>query len=158
MRNGGELILDNVKFNGGSVQGGQRGLSDYLGGHGNPPVQAYAEGGRAAGTAMFLQGFGSITYQVSHDLTLSDTITDEAGLVATTGYTPPAGFTPGSYTLVKTGLATLTLFRRQRLFGRHDHPGRRGRYRGAVGGRHRRGELRRPDGSVADRGGGARRQ
>ena len=109
VRNGGELILDNVKFNGGSVQGGQRGLSDYLGRHGNPPVQAYAEGGLAAGTAMFLQGFGSITYQVSHDLTLSDTIADEAGLVATAGYTPPAGFTPGSYTLVKTGPATLTL-------------------------------------------------
>ena len=110
VRNGGQLILDNVRFSGGEVFGGQGGVSDFPGdNNGREPVQVYAEDGRAAGTAMFLQGFGSVTYQASVDLTLSDTITDEAGLVATTGYTPPAGFTPGSYTLVKTGLATLVL-------------------------------------------------
>src|SRR5665811_2612511 len=40
--------------------------------------------------------------------TIGDVIADEAGVVAG-GYTPPAGFTPGAWTLTKDGDGTLEL-------------------------------------------------
>jgi hypothetical protein len=62
------------------------------------------------GAGLFLNGNGTIRFspgpgQSEH---VANAIDDEAGVV-TSGYTPPLGFTPGSYNLVKSGLGTLIL-------------------------------------------------
>jgi hypothetical protein len=102
VRNGGTLTIQDGDFGGGAVQGGTGGVA------GTPQLKA--GDGQAAGTAMFLQGSGTVTYQADVDKTVADTIVDEAGFVATTpAYTPPAGYTPGSYVLAKTGAAMLVL-------------------------------------------------
>src|SRR6202040_808718 len=66
--------------------------------------------GQAFGSGLFLQGTGSISFTPSaaQTQTISDVIADEAGVVAR-GYTPPAGFVPGSYGLVMNGAGTLML-------------------------------------------------
>jgi hypothetical protein len=89
-------IVGKSTFAGGSVHGGSAG--------------AGGTNGQAFGGGMFLQGSGTVRFspvlgQTEH---VFDPIKDEAGVVAN-GYTPPAGFTPGSYRLVKSGLGTLTL-------------------------------------------------
>src|SRR6185437_10469066 len=101
VRNGGTLTIKDSEFGGGSVTGGTGGVA------GQPTIKG--TGGQAAGTAMFLQGSGTVTYEANQDETISNTIVDEAGWVATTGYTAPTGYVPGSYTVDKTGSATLTL-------------------------------------------------
>ncbi len=110
VRNGGTLTINESNFSGGGVTGGAGGVSNDQGHNGSPINETYGGTGQAAGTAMFLQGSGTITYKTdTADEDISDTIVDEAGWVATTGYTPPTGYTPGSYVLDKTGGATLTL-------------------------------------------------
>jgi autotransporter-associated beta strand protein len=66
--------------------------------------------GSAFGAGLFLNGNGTILFsprrgQREH---VSDAIDDEAGVVAN-GYSPPGSFTPGSYSLIKSGLGTLIL-------------------------------------------------
>jgi autotransporter-associated beta strand protein len=67
-------------------------------------------GGQAFGAGLFLEGSGTLSFQpgAAETETISDTIADEAGVVAN-GYASPAGFTPGSYSLVKSALGTLVL-------------------------------------------------
>ena len=58
-----------------------------------------------------MQGSGTITFQpgAGQNQLISDTIADEAGVMAG-GYTPPTGFgTPGAWRIVKNGTGTLTL-------------------------------------------------
>jgi autotransporter-associated beta strand protein len=59
---------------------------------------------------MFLEGSGTIRFspRVGQTEHVFNFIKDEAGVVAN-GYTPPAGFTPGNYSLIKSGLGTLIL-------------------------------------------------
>jgi autotransporter-associated beta strand protein len=69
-----------------------------------------ASDGSAFGDGLFLNGNGTIRFspglgQTEH---VSNAIDDEAGVVAN-GYVPPGGFTPGNYSLVKSGLGTLVL-------------------------------------------------
>jgi autotransporter-associated beta strand protein len=69
-----------------------------------------ATDGRAFGAGLFLGGTGTVRFnpvagQTDH---VFNRIDDEAGVVMN-GYTPPAMFTPGSYSLVKSGLGTLVL-------------------------------------------------
>jgi autotransporter-associated beta strand protein len=69
-----------------------------------------AGNGSAFGGGLFLNGNGIIRFnpgsgRIEH---VFDAIDDQAGLEAN-GYTPPDGFTPGSYRLVKSGLGTLVL-------------------------------------------------
>jgi hypothetical protein len=89
-------IVGKSTFAGCSVQGGSAGDG--------------GTDGQAFGGGIFLQGSGTIRFspgfgQTEHVL---NPIKDEAGVVAN-GYTPPAGFTPGSYSLIKSGLGTLIL-------------------------------------------------
>jgi autotransporter-associated beta strand protein len=89
-------IVGKGSLAGGSVQGGNAG--------------AGGTGGQAFGGGMFLQGSGTIRFspglgQTEH---VFNFIKDEAGVVAN-GYTPPAGFTPGNYSLIKSGLGNLVL-------------------------------------------------
>jgi autotransporter-associated beta strand protein len=69
-----------------------------------------ASDGSAFGAGFFLNGSGTIRFSptIGHTERVFDAIDDEAGVVAK-GYTPLAGFTPGSYSLVKSGLGTLVL-------------------------------------------------
>ena len=101
VRDGGTLTINDSEFSGGSVTGGAGGVA------GQPTIKG--TDGQAAGTAIFLQGSGTITYEADTSETISDTIVDEEGWVVTTGYTPPTGYTPGSYTVDKTGAGALTL-------------------------------------------------
>jgi autotransporter-associated beta strand protein len=69
-----------------------------------------AQDGSAFGAGLFLNGNGTIRFSPGNGQTerVHNAIDDEAGLEAN-GYTPPGGFTPGSYKLVKSGLGTLIL-------------------------------------------------
>ncbi|WP_137113395.1 autotransporter outer membrane beta-barrel domain-containing protein [Mesorhizobium sp. GR13] len=66
--------------------------------------------GQAAGSGIFLNGSGTLSFDQAAGVsqTISDQIADEAGLVAD-GYTAPAGFTPGTWGLQKSGAGTLLL-------------------------------------------------
>ena len=93
---GSHLIILGAGKLGGSVQGGNAGNG--------------GTDGQAFGGGMFLEGSGTIRFnpglgQTEH---VSNAIDDQAGAEAN-GYTPPAGFTPGSYNLIKSGLGTLIL-------------------------------------------------
>jgi autotransporter-associated beta strand protein len=67
-------------------------------------------GGSAFGAGLFLNGNGAVRFSPAIGKTehVLDAIDDEAGVVAK-GYTPPGGFIPGSYNLIKSGLGTLVL-------------------------------------------------
>jgi autotransporter-associated beta strand protein len=69
-----------------------------------------ASDGSAFGGGLFLNGNGTIRFTPANGQTdnVFNAIDDEAGVVAN-GYTPPSGFTPGSYSLIKSGLGTLVL-------------------------------------------------
>ena len=88
-------IAGTLTVNGGTVTGG---------------VAPSGGNGQAFGSGLFMQGSGTITFQpgAGQNQTISDTIADEAGVVAG-GYTPPTGFTPGAWGIVKNGAGTLTL-------------------------------------------------
>jgi autotransporter-associated beta strand protein len=81
---------------GGGVQGGD--------------ASAGGTNGQAFGGGIFLEGIGEIVLSPGKGQTerIANAIDDEAG-VAANGYTPPAGFTPGSYGLFKSGKGTLIL-------------------------------------------------
>jgi autotransporter-associated beta strand protein len=65
--------------------------------------------GQAFGGGMFLEGTGiRFSPGLGQTERVSSATDDEAGVVAN-GCTPPAGFMPGSYRLVKSGLGTLAL-------------------------------------------------
>jgi autotransporter-associated beta strand protein len=70
----------------------------------------FAEDGSAFGGGLFLNGNGTVRFNPGSGQTehVFNAIDDEAGVVAN-GYTPPGGFTPGNYNLVKSGLGTLVL-------------------------------------------------
>lgn len=94
VRQGSNLTLrGNVTFNGGVVTGGTG-----------------ANAGLASGSGVFLNGSGNLAIDAAtgQSQIIGDDIADEAGIVAG-GYTAPAGFTPGSWSLTKTGLGTVTL-------------------------------------------------
>ena len=111
VRDGGTLTIIDSDFTDGTVTGGAGGASDYTDSNnfGGPAADVFGGTGQAAGTAMFLQGSGTITYEADTSETISDTIVDEEGWVVTTAYSPPTGYVPGSYTVDKTGAGTLTL-------------------------------------------------
>jgi autotransporter-associated beta strand protein len=69
-----------------------------------------AHDGSAFGSGLFLNGNGTIRFTPANGQTenVFNAIADEAGVVAN-GYTPPSGFLPGSYSLIKSGLGTLVL-------------------------------------------------
>lgn len=95
---GGTLTLaGSLSINGNSVAGG------FGGGAGGT-------NGSAFGTGIFMQGSGAITFTPGTGLTqtVSDVIADEKGIVLA-GYTPPTGFTPGSWGLTLNGPGLLTL-------------------------------------------------
>jgi autotransporter-associated beta strand protein len=89
-------IVGKTTLAGGSAQGGNAGPG--------------GTNGQAFGGGIFLQGSGTILLSPGKGQTerIFNAIDDEAG-VAANGYTPPAGFTPGSYGLIKSGLGTLVL-------------------------------------------------
>jgi autotransporter-associated beta strand protein len=89
-------IVGKSTLAGGSVQGGS--------------ASAGGTDGQAFGGGMFLEGSGIVRFSpgLGQSEHVFNPIMDEAGVVAN-GDTPPAGFTPGSYRLVKSGLGTLTL-------------------------------------------------
>ena len=89
-------ILGGTSISGGSVAGGG-------GGEG-------AAAGQAFGAGLFLEGSGALAFNPGAGETqiVADRIEDEAGVVAG-GYTPPGGFTPGSWGLVKSGAGILIL-------------------------------------------------
>ena len=94
---GGTLIIeDGFTVNGNTVTGGAS-----AGG---------ATHGEAFGAGLFFQGSGNATIRpgAGQTQTIGDVIADEAGVVAG-GYTPPAGFTPGAWSLTKDGDGTLVL-------------------------------------------------
>ncbi len=94
---GGTLIIeDGFTVNGNTVTGGAS-----AGG---------ATHGEAFGAGLFFQGSGNATIRpgAGQTQTIGDVIADEAGVVAG-GYTPPAGFTPGAWSLTKDGDGTLEL-------------------------------------------------
>lgn len=65
--------------------------------------------GSGFGSGLFLQGTGNLTFSPSSGFqAVLDDIADEAGVVAN-GYTPPAGFVAGSWSLTKQGAGTLVL-------------------------------------------------
>jgi autotransporter-associated beta strand protein len=86
------------------------GKSTIAGSSGGGSAGAGGTDGQAFGGGMFLEGSGTIGLSPGRGQTehVFNSISDEAGIVAN-GYTPPAGFTPGAYRLVKSGLGTLTL-------------------------------------------------
>jgi hypothetical protein len=92
---GGSLSVDGaVRVNGNTVAAGVGA---------NPLADGSAFGG-----GLFLQGSGTLRFspglgQTEH---LSNAIDDQAG-VEENGYTPPGGFAPASYRLIKSGLGTL---------------------------------------------------
>ncbi len=89
-------ITGSLNLTGGSVTGGTGPDS--------------ATDGQAFGTGLFLHGSGTLNFTPGAGLTqqIADQIKDEAGVVAA-GYTPPTGFTPGSWGLTKSGDGTLIL-------------------------------------------------
>ena len=94
---GGTLIIeDGFTVNGNTVTGGAS-----AGG---------ATHGEAFGSGLFFQGSGNATFRpgAGQTQTIGDVIADETGVVAG-GYTPPAGFTPGAWSLTKHGDGTLVL-------------------------------------------------
>jgi autotransporter-associated beta strand protein len=94
---GGSLIArGSVTVAGNNVVGGIHGSS--------------ASDGSAFGAGLFLSGSGTVRFAPGSGQTehVADVIDDEAGVVAQ-GYSPPGGFTPGEYELVKSGLGTLVL-------------------------------------------------
>ena len=100
---GGTLIIeDGFTVNGNTVTGGR---GRFPGFPPRPPND-----GEAFGAGVFLQGSGNVTFRPSggETQTIGDVIADEAGVVAN-GYTPPAGFTPGAWSLTKDGDGTLVL-------------------------------------------------
>ena len=96
-------IAGTLTVNGGTVAGG---------------LSASGNNGQAFGSGLFMQGSGTITFQpgAGQNQVISDTIADEKGVV-TAGYTPPAGFTPGAWAIVKDGTGTLTLAGTNRYAG-----------------------------------------
>jgi autotransporter-associated beta strand protein len=74
--------------------------------HGNS-----AHDGSAFGDGLFLNGTGHIRFNPGAGQTehVFNAIDDEQGVVALLGYTPPVGFTPGNYALIKSGKGTLVL-------------------------------------------------
>jgi outer membrane autotransporter protein len=100
---GGTLIVeDGFTVSGNTVTGGR----------GRPPniVPRPPNDGEAFGAGLYFQGSGNATFRPSggQTQTIGDVIADEAGVVAN-GYTPPAGFTPGTWSLTKDGDGTLEL-------------------------------------------------
>jgi autotransporter-associated beta strand protein len=93
VQDGGQLTIEGGNIGGGNVAGGTGFRS-----------------GSAFGSGMFLQGSGTVTFQPSagQTQTISDVIADEAGVIAA-GYTPPAGWTAGSWSLTKQGAGALVL-------------------------------------------------
>jgi len=69
-----------------------------------------ASHGKAFGAGLFLNGNGTIRFTAAKGQTehVLNAIDDETGVVDN-GYTPPSGFVPGSYGLIKSGLGTLVL-------------------------------------------------
>jgi hypothetical protein len=70
-----------------------------------------ASDGSAFGDGLFLNGTGYVRFNPAAGQTehVFNAIDDEQGVEAFLGYTPPAGFTPGSYGLIKSGKGTLVL-------------------------------------------------
>ena len=96
-------IAGTLTVNGGTVAGG---------------VSGSGGNGQAFGSGLFMQGSGTITFQpgAGQSQAIVDTIADETGVV-TGGYTPPAGFPPGAWAIVKKGTGTLTLAGTNRYTG-----------------------------------------
>ncbi len=90
-------IAGSLAVNGNTVTGGASGGTG-------------AGDGQAFGSGLFLQGSGTLSFapDAGKTQTISDAIQDESGAVAG-GYTPPTGFTPGSWGLTKSGDGTLLL-------------------------------------------------
>ena len=98
VQQGGTLTLaGSLSINGNSVTPG-------LGGCG------CAGDGQAFGSGIFMQGNGMLAFAPGSGQaqTISDLIADEKGVIAA-GYTPPTGFTPGSWGLILDGPGSLTL-------------------------------------------------
>jgi hypothetical protein len=97
-----------------------------------------ASDGSAFGGGLFLQGSGTLRFspglgQTEH---VSNAIDDQTG-VEENGYTLPAGFTPGSYRLIKSGLGYARALSGQRLLRRHVAEAGNSRPRSNNRGRHR---------------------
>ncbi len=96
-------------------QGGTLTLAGALSINGNSVTAGLGGGGgglngQAFGGGIFMQGTGTLTFAPGsgQGQTISDVIADEKGVVAA-GYTPPTGFTPGSWGLTLNGPGSLTL-------------------------------------------------
>ncbi|WP_432286369.1 autotransporter domain-containing protein [Aminobacter sp. BA135] len=98
------MIIASGSISGGGVTAGAAGA--VSGAVGTLPTS-----GQAAGSGMFLQGSGTVTFAptAGKTVTVSDVISDEQGFLANSGYAAAAGFTAGAWSLAKTGTGTLTL-------------------------------------------------
>ncbi len=103
VREGGGLTVGTSTISGGSADGGEGGASL------NSAITG--EDGIGAGSGIFLQGNGTLTFNPGggETATILDDIDDELGLIEI-GYVPPAnGYIPGWWNVAKTGDGTVVL-------------------------------------------------
>jgi Ca2+-binding RTX toxin-like protein len=105
VRDGGKLTIGTASLSDNSATGGEGGTS--------LTSSVVGESGQGAGTGLFLQGIGTLTFDpgAGQVATIADTIVDEQGLLASgyDTYIPRFSYDPGAWGVWKSGDGTLIL-------------------------------------------------